>query len=585
MTVTNIENIPPEMQALKRWCFYRVESPRKPGAKPPKVPYQRNGQHAKSNDPATWVDFSSVTPIPAGFDGINFAFAAEDRLFCIDLDHARNPQTGEPEPWASEIIQKVNSYTEASASGTGYHIIARGTIPKSYHQGNIEIYNDRKFISITGDVEELRFGIQPCDISWLTARLEQPQTTTGDASKDDFILACRLARENGCDEAKTLAAFLQQSRQDPKKLERPDYAPRTVQAAIARVKSKPLVEPATPLDWRTAFRDPATLQTGDVRMLIKGILPEGVTMIGSNSGVGKTWMAVSALKALITGERYLGVFEVPERQKVLYLIPEVGDRSLRYRLERMRVPLDGSLFRVRTLADGTMHLNDPLLLAAVAEWQPVCFFDTAIRFGTAKDENSAAENSPLADALFCLIKNGARAVVGLHHSPKGTAKAEDLTLENVLRGTGDLGAMCDAVWGLQHDRGKQANGNSDEYVEESRNLTRLLVKCVKPRDFEPVDAFRIQGRPYIDETGDFALLTGDNEEAGAIPVSKADKAADIVAGNPKISKNALARQLGVCRNNIESLLAERGWTYKQTSHTSGYWERKSGVEDLEFDSA
>jgi hypothetical protein len=194
----------------------------------------------------------------------------------------------------------------------------------------------------------------------------------------------------------------------------------------------------------------------------------------------------------------------------------VGDRSLRYRLERLRVPLDGTRFRVRTLADGVLRLNDPLLLQAVNEWNPVVFLDTAVRFANVKDENSAAENATLADALFSLIKAGARGVVGLHHSPKGTAKADELTLENVLRGTGDLGAMCDAVWGLQHDRGRQGEG--EEYVEESRNLTRLFVKCVKPRDFEPADPFRVQGRPYIDEQGDFVVLTGENETGADQPV-------------------------------------------------------------------
>jgi hypothetical protein len=586
-------NIPHEMRTRKRWVCHRLEP--KDG-KFAKVPYALNGYHASCKKESDWTTFEEACAAVAArkFDGISYVLTGDDGPTCVDLDGVC-AENGQVEPWAQEIIDTIDSYTERSQSGTGFHIFVRSSIPKGSHKkdSKVELYSNAKIIATTGDAVDLRFDIESRDITDLFTRAEAgefaPQTTatpapapknTGDASADDFALACRRARQFGCDDARALHAFLQQSSQDPKKLHRPDYAPRTVRAAIEKVRaaSKPMVE-APPADWRTAFRDPATLQTGDVRMLIKGILPEGVTMFGSNSGVGKTWLAVSALKALITGDKYLGMFEVPAPQKVLYLVPEVGDRSLRYRLERMRVPLDGSLFRVRTLSDGTMHLNDPLLRAAVSEWNPVVFLDTAIRFSSAKDENSASENSPLADALFSLLKDGARAVVGLHHSLKGTAKAEELTLENVLRGTGDLGAMCDAVWGLQHDRGKETDGS--QFVEESKNLTRLLVKCVKPRDFEPADVFRVQGRPYIDETGDFVILTGDNEAEGAVPASKAEKAASLVESDPRISKNKLARVVGCSRNSIDNLLASRGWAFMETSKTSGFWQRKATELGLE----
>ncbi len=338
---------------------------------------------------------------------------------------------------------------------------------------------------------------------------------------------------------------------------------------LQRCKAGEFLKPgaADSSEWRKEFRDPNTLQTGDIPMLIKGILPEGVSLFGSPSGVGKTWMAISALKALTTGEPYLGVFEVPEIRNCIYLIPEVGDRSLRYRLERLHVPLNPERFLVRTLRDGAMRLGDPALLKCVEELKPVVFLDTAIRFATAKDENSAAENSALADALFNLIRLGAPGVIGLHHSPKSTANSDELSLENVLRGTGDLGAMCDAVWGLQHDRG--GKGDGEEYLEESKDLTRIFVKCVKPRDFEAAEPFRIQGRPYIDERGDFIVLT-----EGVAPRDErlAAKLVEMVAKNPKISQSALGKATGVSRNRVAEILAPLGWAWVPTSRTSGEWK-------------
>ena len=588
------DDIPEALRLRPQWVCSRM---------PDKVSVTPTGASASSTNPATWSAYEVCRRAATEHGwGIAFVFTDADPFAVIDLDHVRNAETGETEPWAQAIIDELSSYTEVSWSGTGWHIIVQGGLTgQGNKRGRVEAYDRRKVMTLTGETV-LGFGsdvVEQRDLTGFQTRLVEGKLdpnsnpasnasstpSTGDESKDEFALACRIARQCSADFEKTKAEFLKQATSRPK-LQRADYVDRTIRNAITRVlTSQPLVEERSvqpPAEWRTAFRDPAMLQSGEVRMLIKGILPEGVTLFGSNSGVGKTWLAVSALKALISAQPYLGVFEVPEPQKVLYLVPEVGDRSLRYRLERLRVPLDGTRFRVRTLADGVLRLNDPLLLQAVNEWNPVVFLDTAVRFANVKDENSAAENATLADALFSLIKSGARGVVGLHHSPKGTAKADELTLENVLRGTGDLGAMCDAVWGLQHDRGR--HGEGEEYVEESRNLTRLFVKCVKPRDFEPADPFRVQGRPYIDEQGDFVVLTGENE-TGAVPTNKASRAAHAVAENPKVSKNTLARMLGVSRNSIEEILATQGWRYQETSKTSGLWVSTEKSKGLDFASA
>ena len=176
--MANYDNIPAEMRALRRWCFYRVEPPKKPGLKPPKVPYQANRIHASSTNPDTWVEFARVENVPKGFEGINFAFRAGDGLFCIDLDHARDAETSEAKPWAQAIISRVDTYTEISASGTGYHLIGRGEVPKNYKCGDIEIYADKKFISVTGDLDDgLRLNIETRDITWLIESLVQPRPT------------------------------------------------------------------------------------------------------------------------------------------------------------------------------------------------------------------------------------------------------------------------------------------------------------------------------------------------------------------------------------------------------------------------
>lgn len=318
-----------------------------------------------------------------------------------------------------------------------------------------------------------------------------------------------------------------------------------------------VAQPFKVTNWRDKFHTGSQLAEGEIRLYIDRILPEGITAFGSLSGVGKTWFALSAAHALTTGEPFLGVFAVREIVPVLYLVPENGERAFRKRLEKMHIPMN-ELFFCQTMSDGVSKLDDLWLKEAIEELKPVVFLDTAVRFSESDDENSASQNAKLlASDLFQLIKWGAKAIVCLHHSPKASARDEMMTLENVLRGTGDLGAMCDAVWGLQHDKRKSANGKDwdYEYLEESQQLTRIHVRCVKPRDFEPAAPFRIQGKPYIDEKHDFVVLTEASAEDLEAQINSA------IEKNPKISINRLRSQFGIGAQRLEKLAGKRNWIH------------------------
>lgn len=331
-------------------------------------------------------------------------------------------------------------------------------------------------------------------------------------------------------------------------------------AFVAEAKVRP---PA----WQAKYHTVEELPQGDIDSYIEGILEEGITFIGSLSGVGKSLFAFSMAKALTTGRAFLKVYPVKKQCNVLYLCPEMGAKALRIRARKFG--LGGAAFRISTMKDGVTDFNDPLLADALAAMRPVVFLDTAIRFTDRVDENSAAENAGgLAKAIFRLINLGACAVVGLHHAPKA-ADSQPMTKENLLRGTGDLSAMCDNVWGLRWDDGNNTGGPSGENVhkEQSKELTRLFVKCLKPRDINPVAPFIIQGRPYIDDSGDFALLLNEH---GAPTKDKADdllvqalkdgmaeqdpqKRADL------LNMKTLAAKSGTSRNRVKQRAKRLGW--------------------------
>jgi len=148
----NPDGIPEELKALPHWVGWEFQA--RGDGKPAKVPLDpRTGGKAKANDSKTWGSFEKAVGFSElhGCPGLGFFFSKEDPYVGIDLDGCRNPETGEIEPWAQEIVQRFNSYSEISVSGKGLHIVAKGELPgRGKNQGGIEIYDDRHYFAMTG---------------------------------------------------------------------------------------------------------------------------------------------------------------------------------------------------------------------------------------------------------------------------------------------------------------------------------------------------------------------------------------------------------------------------------------------------
>ncbi|SIS20057.1 hypothetical protein SAMN05421752_1262 [Natronorubrum thiooxidans] len=53
---------------------------------------------------------------------------------------------------SKEIIQQLESYTEVSPSGTGYHVLIHGDLPDGRNcRGGIEMYDQSRFFTVTAD--------------------------------------------------------------------------------------------------------------------------------------------------------------------------------------------------------------------------------------------------------------------------------------------------------------------------------------------------------------------------------------------------------------------------------------------------
>ena len=70
--------------------------------------------------------------------------------YCIiDLDNKPSKPLSQEEWQVHErILQAFNTYTEKSASGNGYHIVVKASIPKGRRRGNVEVYSNERCILI-----------------------------------------------------------------------------------------------------------------------------------------------------------------------------------------------------------------------------------------------------------------------------------------------------------------------------------------------------------------------------------------------------------------------------------------------------
>ncbi|MBR1438814.1 MAG: hypothetical protein IJ587_09795 [Synergistaceae bacterium] len=167
-----------ELAQLKRWVCHKDKVPKNPVT----------GSNAMANEESTWGTYEQAL---AGmkkfnFTGIGLQFGLpldgdheleNERVTGIDLDHVIR-EDGTIEPFASEVITLMNSYTEVSPSGTGIHILCKAKmpnigrkkyvyIPSNTNKFIIEIYNHSHYFTITGN-----FYQQPQPIASRTLELK-----------------------------------------------------------------------------------------------------------------------------------------------------------------------------------------------------------------------------------------------------------------------------------------------------------------------------------------------------------------------------------------------------------------------------
>lgn len=363
--------VPDELKSLHQWVVWKYETRTngKCESVPTKVPFDpKSHQHGSATNPRTWADYYTALDAMGKYEGLGFALAGP--FVVIDLDKVRNPQTGQTEDWAEDIVSELNSYTELSPSGRGFHIWVKGKLSSGGNRkGRVEMYCEKRYMTVTGEhVEGTPLTIEERDLTGVHARMvggeldprtksqreARPKPSTSSQAKfaalmaghwqglykspseADLALCSMLARKFGPDHEKIDAEF-RKSHLYREKWERKDYRERTIKNALqSHKKRQPVSEP------RLIIKDISDIEAKKLDWLWLNKIPKGkLCVFAGNPDSGKTTVACDLIARLTTGKDFPDSKNENKPGHVLLLSAEDDPAdTLRPRLEAAGADID-----------------------------------------------------------------------------------------------------------------------------------------------------------------------------------------------------------------------------------------------------
>lgn len=266
-TLAHCQNIPEDFKAIRQWAVYRFD-PRKakkePGGysskmgKPPVSP--TTGSEISWTDPKNFLTFDQAVNAledntPGNLAGIGLIFTGREPFSGVDIDSCITPMAlsdAALTKQAREIVDRLDTYTEISPSGTGLRLIGRGKLPGGDNGGkcgDYEAYSAARFLTMTGRVFEGKKTIREfsSDLAWFrktyaTAQKPEPseppprehqetRQPSGPLSDDDILKIISKAKnaakiqdlmtnQNKSEDLSALIGCLAFYSKDPEQVER-----------------------------------------------------------------------------------------------------------------------------------------------------------------------------------------------------------------------------------------------------------------------------------------------------------------------------------------------------------------------------
>lgn len=501
--VTPREFLPAELREGNFFVCWKYEQREGKLTKPPVNPH--TGGLASSTNPADWAPYPlALDAVDAHrCEGIGRVVTADQGLVGIDLDHCRNKQTGQLDAHAASIVRRLRSYTEITPSGEGVRIWVRGKKPGGRcRKEGVEIYDRNRYFTLTG--EHVRgtprtVESRQAELDSLCRELfpENKSSThdddgAGNPIADEELIPRMFASKNGQEilalwEGSTAAYADDDSRADAalcahlafwtgknaermdrlfrqSKLMRPKWDTRrgastygadTIAHAI-EFQSDDVYTPGpappkpapAPKNFLKAVSVPELIQLDvpEREMILDPFLPtQGLAMLYSKRGVGKTFISLGISLAVAIGSRFLR-WTAPVPRRVLYVDGEMPLSALKQRVmdigagfdlplppENLKI-ITPDLQNERGLPDlsticGQDEIEEHL------EGVNLLVLDNLSALVRAVKENEGEGWLPVQDWALGLRRRGI-AVLFVHHAGKdknqrGTSRREDL-LDSVV---------------------------------------------------------------------------------------------------------------------------------------------------------
>jgi hypothetical protein len=285
--------------------------------------------------------------------------------------------------------------------------------------------------------------------------------------------------------------------------------------------------------------DVMTLAAPKTEWIVEGLIPRAsVTLLAGEPGSYKSWLALTLLRSVMTGGKFL------EREcaalTALYLDRENPLTVVRDRLAMLGIESLGSTkIWGGWLPDAPPTIGDRRLLEMARERRPLIIFDSLIRFHSA-DENSATEMAEVMQNLRALANAGAT-VVAQHHKPKAEGSH--------YRGSSDIAGGVDTAFSVSRDR--QAG--------------ILKFECFKSRF---VEEFSMTLRPDLTGAGDFVVSEAPEATAER---DDAEKLAQAIRAKPGRAQGDVIDESGVPRGRARAILDKfdgKLWRSERGAHNA-----------------
>lgn len=539
--MSEYDNLPAQMRAAKRWLVWRQFGSRK-------VPFYASGAARAATDTpedaALLATFDDALAVVANYTGLAFALGPDgtgNHWQGVDLDKLSE------RPVLQLLAEDLPGYTETSPSGNGRHAIGYGRAFATLGSNatGIEAYSGGRFFTVTGEGAGLAEPRCLADFVECTLRpkhspvvgsvvahaaeivtpaqvteLRSALTSMRADDRDTWVgNGQRLKNLGDVGRGLWLEWSQTSDKYDPADAARcweSFTADRTGYAAVFKAaQSVGWVNPASnaaTVTKKTAsppqIKTAASLlgqQFAPVQWGVRGILPEGVSILSGDPKIGKSWLLYQATIAVAGGRPLWPGREAEIQGDALMLALEDNDRRLQRRLQtlmpRFMTPGRGTKFEYPTLERLHYATEWPRAEAGVDQliaWlraHPKCrlvVVDTVSAFrqkDLAKNKSAYAADYEVGEMFKPLAREFSCAIVLVMHNRKA-ASNDALQL---VSGTQGMTGGVDNVLVMKRERGHMDAGLyvDGRDIEEPQELALRFDNGFWSSDGRSVDETRM----------------------------------------------------------------------------------------------